>query len=584
MLETIIKSGIKERITMIAKKPKMTIYMLIAVLLVTIAAVGCTFTGAVGESGIIPLSDAEIERTKVLLSRIPEENIELYGVKIGENPEDYTDFILSINGTSREYNWYNINNESFLPTLEMAGLNGDGQKELLVILTESEGTGVNMQKIHVINSPNFNEILVDDPLTFTRGNEISTSIVKENGFVTITLSVGGKTYKKTYEEGDSQGWADDIITGNIIKYEVAGGKLTATVPVQVSNSEFIGVITITYAFDGTKYTMGAVSYAPYIGNIDRGSGNIERIAQADLNQDGKDEYIYIDRSQIEAFLVTLLVKDSSGNDIWSETLSSSHVGWDQIFLTELDGKQYLLRYNPGMFQGICQYTYTVFSPEKGGKENVIQSNTLEFDVNGSKELDAAKMVAFADEVNSVLKKSTLLISSDGGAWSFGPVSAEPFFERYSWLDDNPELYEAGDNLGTRLNKYSDFALYNRKLSDVATKAYHSIGPSDKFSEAEIRGAMDRAIAKFRDFEGCELTKLWYDEEKSNAQIKSYMTGGHGSVNGVSKDNVIVLYSDFTVDSSGGDGSLNPNSTYSDWMWILIRDSGKSEWRVDDWGY
>ena len=40
------KSGIRERILLIAKKPKMAVYTLIAVLLVAAIAVGCTFTGA----------------------------------------------------------------------------------------------------------------------------------------------------------------------------------------------------------------------------------------------------------------------------------------------------------------------------------------------------------------------------------------------------------------------------------------------------------------------------------------------------------------------------------------------------------
>ena len=40
------KSSIKERITLIAKKPRMAIYTLVAVVLVATVAVGCTFTGA----------------------------------------------------------------------------------------------------------------------------------------------------------------------------------------------------------------------------------------------------------------------------------------------------------------------------------------------------------------------------------------------------------------------------------------------------------------------------------------------------------------------------------------------------------
>ena len=84
------------------------------------------------------------------------------------------------------------------------------------------------------------------------------------------------------------------------------------------------------------------------------------------------------------------------------------------------------------------------------------------------------------------------------------------------------------------------------------------------------------------FKGCELTKLWYDEEISNALIESYMTGGTVLFNGINKNNVIVLLPN-SMRFLRRDGSLNPNSTYNNWIWILIRDSGKDEWRVDDWG-
>jgi hypothetical protein len=66
-----------------------------------------------------------------------------------------------------------------------------------------------------------------------------------------------------------------------------------------------------------------------------------------------------------------------------------------------------------------------------------------------------------------------------------------------------------------------------------------------------------------------LTKLVYDEDKTNDEIDIYTKNGHGFHNGVDKDNVIILFSDFTIDSSGGDGSLEPDTTYVDWLWVLI---------------
>ena len=46
---------------------------------------------------------------------------------------------------------------------------------------------------------------------------------------------------------------------------------------------------------------------------------------------------------------------------------------------------------------------------------------------------------------------------------------------------------------------------------------------------------------------------------------------------------IVLYSPFDMDASGGDGSLEPNTTYDDFQWILVRDNGGT-WEVKTYGY
>ncbi len=119
----------------------------------------------------------------------------------------------------------------------------------------------------------------------------------------------------------------------------------------------------------------------------------------------------------------------------------------------------------------------------------------------------------------------------------------------------------------------------KNKNDIVT-----INKSIKFSEKEISNAENSVKKKFKDFKGCTLIKLWYDEEKSNNFIEGYLKNGKGSVNGVQAENVIVLLSNFDVDSSGGDGSLNPNSTYSNWSWILIRDNKTDKWKVDDWGY
>ena len=101
--------------------------------------------------------------------------------------------------------------------------------------------------------------------------------------------------------------------------------------------------------------------------------------------------------------------------------------------------------------------------------------------------------------------------------------------------------------------------------------------SEIYSDAEIESAIDILVDYFNIFfEGCTLTEITYLGDDNLDDWQEFAERN-------SADDVIVLVSSFDVDSSGGDGSLNPNSTYTDWKWILVRTDG-GEWRHVDHGY
>lgn len=102
-----------------------------------------------------------------------------------------------------------------------------------------------------------------------------------------------------------------------------------------------------------------------------------------------------------------------------------------------------------------------------------------------------------------------------------------------------------------------------------------IGESEMYTETEIKGAMSEVAQFFQaEFDGCTLTELRYDEEKfAEKQLEAAEKYGA---------EVIVLLSTFDVDESGGDGSLQPNSTYERYQWILTRTM--FGWELKDWGY
>ena len=103
------------------------------------------------------------------------------------------------------------------------------------------------------------------------------------------------------------------------------------------------------------------------------------------------------------------------------------------------------------------------------------------------------------------------------------------------------------------------------------------GESSLYTEAEISKMMDTVERAFRkEFRGCTLTELEYDEEFSLKQSEDWARQYEA-------DEAVVLLSSFNVDGSGGDGSLKPNSSYSRWMWVLTRD-GNGAWAWNTWGY
>ncbi|MGE4354477.1 MAG: M56 family metallopeptidase [Oscillospiraceae bacterium] len=151
------------------------------------------------------------------------------------------------------------------------------------------------------------------------------------------------------------------------------------------------------------------------------------VAQADLDGDGADESITVTKKADDLYALSVL--KANGSELWSEEMSTAHTSWDSLFLCTLDGKDYLLRYNPTMFQGECSYRYTLFTLENG-QEYAKRMGMVEFDVNGTNLLDVDEMTSFADKVNALLEKSTLLLKTEGGITAIGPSSADEYLENY----------------------------------------------------------------------------------------------------------------------------------------------------------
>ena len=101
--------------------------------------------------------------------------------------------------------------------------------------------------------------------------------------------------------------------------------------------------------------------------------------------------------------------------------------------------------------------------------------------------------------------------------------------------------------------------------------------SQAYTQAEINSAVKTAKNYFKqNFNGCKLLTIGYAGDDSYEEAKEWAQTYEA-------DKAIILISDFEVDSSGGDGSLEPNSTYTDWEWVLVK-NGNGIWKHATHGY
>ncbi len=101
--------------------------------------------------------------------------------------------------------------------------------------------------------------------------------------------------------------------------------------------------------------------------------------------------------------------------------------------------------------------------------------------------------------------------------------------------------------------------------------------SEVYSEEDIELAIEETVSYFkRYFGGCTLKEIGYAGDEYADEFEAWAEQ-------YDADEAIVLISSFDVDFSGGNGSLEPNSTYKNWKWILVRSNG-GNWKHKTHGY
>ena len=102
--------------------------------------------------------------------------------------------------------------------------------------------------------------------------------------------------------------------------------------------------------------------------------------------------------------------------------------------------------------------------------------------------------------------------------------------------------------------------------------------STLYSQQDISDAIDVVKSDFKqNNSGFTLKKLYYAGDETSQSYQEWADRNNA-------DEVLVLGSAFHTDSDcGSDKSFEPDTEYTDWNWILVRNDG-GKWAIADQGF
>ncbi len=170
------------------------------------------------------------------------------------------------------------------------------------------------------------------------------------------------------------------------------------------------------------------------------SDSAAMVSWSDLDHNHTNELIFVqEQDQLHKLVVW-----ENGEAIWTMEAGLPHTGWNTILLYNEDGQDYLVRYDPVMYQGMGNYTCTVFSLE-GGRQTVKEELSVDFEVQPGDPVtvkETPEMKLFAQKVNLLLQNGTVLLSTEQGILVDRPVSATTLPQLYPVRFDPYEVQAA----------------------------------------------------------------------------------------------------------------------------------------------
>jgi len=171
-----------------------------------------------------------------------------------------------------------------------------------------------------------------------------------------------------------------------------------------------------------------------------------------LNHDGEDELMIVDAtepwdSQGQA---DIAVYKQDGTLLFSSYMNAAHAGWNNYFLYEKDGKDYLLEFMPSMYQGVANYSWKLYEFDEKNQLVIVEENNVDFSINPEHlDFHTDAIYRFLQELDEMLCNAMLLVSVEHFELQYSTVTEPKTLDinyYLSWLNDGVERGHLSEQL------------------------------------------------------------------------------------------------------------------------------------------
>ncbi|MDD4729734.1 MAG: hypothetical protein PHN55_13435 [Dysgonamonadaceae bacterium] len=167
---------------------------------------------------------------------------------VGNDEADgmYTKMSVYTKDKNKVFQWSNVTNPTYAPTINIADVDDDGKEEVIIILTIGYGTGVLQQEIRLLNMEDLSEISIQNPVEAIN-EKITSTIIKGGDKVNVTVKWDGKMIDQSYYNPNYSGfWFEEVSFGDRVSYDIIEDKIIASVLGAISPSGFPITVFLEY--------------------------------------------------------------------------------------------------------------------------------------------------------------------------------------------------------------------------------------------------------------------------------------------------------------------------------------------------